>query len=112
MNQIKNAATDTGDLDIASHALYWYATPHILDRMYKTKYGLSMSEFEEFRSSIVDYYALMNTQDTDISAQTIDVFHLILAYQQPDIFNAILKRKYGMSWEEFKKVQQEHNNKV
>lgn len=112
MNQIKNASTDTGDLDIASHALYWYATPHILDRMYKTKYGLSMSEFEEFRSSIVDYYALMNTQDTDVSEQTIDVFHLILAYQQPDIFNAILKRKYGMSWEEFKKVQQEHNNKV
>lgn len=104
--------TDTEFSDISIHALYWFATPQILDRKYKKTYGVSMREFEEFRSSIVDYYVLMNAQDTEISAQTIDVFHLILAYQQPEIFNAILKRKYGMSWDEFKKVKQEHKKKA
>lgn len=95
-------------------ALYWFATPHILDDIYRKQNSISVSEFQTFRDTIIAYYTLMDksSEVASESKQTVDVFHLILAYQQPKLFNVVVKKKYGISFEEFKEVQRAQKNKV
>lgn len=108
-----NHINEYSQADISRMALFWYVTPHIFDIINKEKYGISITEFSSFRSNIMDFYSLVSHthMHSPVINDTIDVFHLILAYQQPNVFSSVLKKKYNISLEEFAQIKMEQNKK-
>lgn len=99
------------DKEIEHMALFWNVTPHIFDQINKQKYGISISEFNIFHQNIIEFYSMVSSLHTGSTIKDIDIFHLILAYQQPKIFDTVMKKKYNMTLEEFKQIKKERSKK-